>query len=87
MKQFLKQLFLNNFFFYCLMGIIFLFVLSYFFPFFYNASWYLLYVLIVFTAIDILLLFGFGNKIEATRITPEKLSNGDENAIVIKIKN
>lgn len=87
MKQFIKQLFLNNFFFYCLMGIIFLFLVAYFFPVFYNATWYLLYVLLVFTAIDIFLLFGFGNKIEAIRITPEKLSNGDENPIIIKIKN
>lgn len=87
MKQFFKQLYLNNFFFYCLMGIIFLFVVAYLFPMFYNACWYLLYVLLVFTTIDVLLLFGFGNKIEATRITPEKLSNGDENSIVIKVKN
>ncbi|NHN27586.1 DUF58 domain-containing protein [Flavobacterium jejuense] len=87
MKQFLKQLYLNNLFFYCLMGIILLFVVAYLFPMFYNACWYLLYVLLIFTAIDILLLFGFGNKIEATRITPEKLSNGDENPIIIKIKN
>ena len=87
MKQFLKQLYLNNFLFYCLMGIITLFVVSYLFPSLYNACWYLLFVLLVFFLIDILLLFGFGNKIEATRSTPEKLSNGDENPIVIKIKN
>ncbi len=69
------------------MGIITLFVVSYFFPVIYNACWYLLYVLLVFLAIDMLLLFGLGNKLEATRNTPEKLSNGDENPIHIKIKN
>ena len=87
MKQFFKRLYLNNLFFYCLMGIILLFVVAYLFPMFYNVCWYLLYVLLIFTAIDILLLFGFGERIEATRINPEKLSNGDENPIIIKIKN
>ena len=69
------------------MGIIIAFVVSYFFPMLYESCWFLVYILFMFLAIDILLLFGFGNKIEATRNTPEKLSNGDENAIVINIKN
>jgi uncharacterized protein (DUF58 family) len=54
---------------------------------FYNASWYILYVLIVFTIIDILMLFIAKSPIEAVRETPEKLSNGDENEIIIRIKN
>tara|TARA_R110000850_G_scaffold80947_1_gene173759 strand:+ start:43855 stop:45093 length:1239 start_codon:yes stop_codon:yes gene_type:complete len=53
---------------------------------FYNASWYILYIFIVFTIIDILLLFLAKSPIEAVRETPEKLSNGDENEIVIRIK-
>jgi uncharacterized protein (DUF58 family) len=87
MNQLFKQLYLTNFFFYCLIGIIGCFVLSYFFPMFYNASWYLLYVLIVFTIIDVLMLFIVKSPIEAVRETPEKLSNGDENEIIIRIKN
>ncbi|WP_338377059.1 DUF58 domain-containing protein [uncultured Flavobacterium sp.] len=86
MKHLFKQLYLTNFFFYCLMGIIGCFVLSYFFPFFYNASWYLLYILIVFTLIDILLLFQAKSLIDGVRETPEKLSNGDENEIIIRVK-
>ncbi|WP_339888087.1 DUF58 domain-containing protein [uncultured Flavobacterium sp.] len=86
MKQLFKQLYLTNFFFYCLISIIGCFVLSYFFPMFYNASWYILYIFIVFTIIDILLLFLAKSPIEAVRETPEKLSNGDENEIVIRIK-
>lgn len=54
---------------------------------FYNASWYILYIFIVFTIIDVLLLFLAKQPIEAVRETPEKLSNGDENEIVIRIKN
>ncbi|VXB67537.1 Cell division protein DivIC (FtsB), stabilizes FtsL against RasP cleavage [Flavobacterium sp. 9AF] len=87
MKQFLKQLYLNNFLFYCLIGNITLFVVSYLFPVLYNACWYILYVLLVFFIIDILLLFVGNKKLDANRITPEKLSNGDENPIIIKIKN
>lgn len=82
-----KQLYLNNFFFYCLMGVITCFILSFFFPALYSASWYVLFILITFTFIDSFLLFFFGQKIHATRNTPEKLSNGDENEIVIKISN
>ena len=69
------------------MGIIGCFVLSYFFPMLYNASWYMLYVLIIFTLIDIIILFAAKNPIEALRETPEKLSNGDENEIIVRIKN
>lgn len=82
-----KQLFINNFFFYCLMGVITCFILSFFFPALYSASWYVFFILIVFTIIDYILLFSFGQKIKANRITPEKLSNGDENEIIIKISN
>lgn len=69
------------------MGVITCFILSFFFPALYSASWYVLFILITFTFIDSFLLFFFGQKIHATRNTPEKLSNGDENEIVIKISN
>jgi uncharacterized protein (DUF58 family) len=82
-----KQLFINNFFFYCLMGVITCFILSFFFPALYSASWYVFFILLVFTIIDYILLFSFGQKIKASRTTPEKLSNGDENEIFVKISN
>ena len=44
-------------------------------------------MLLVFTALDILIVFVTKTGIEATRTTPEKLSNGDENPIDIEIKN
>lgn len=69
------------------MGIIALFLLAFFFPVFYNATWYLLYVLIIFTFIDVLLLFIPKKNIQAKRVLPEKLSNGDENEIVVYINN
>ena len=69
------------------MGIIFLFLLAFFFPMFYSASWYLLFVLLTFTVIDVILLFAAGNNVTGTRNTPEKLSNGDENDVTIYLQN
>lgn len=69
------------------MGVITCFILSFFFPALYSASWYIFFILLVFTSIDFILLFASGDKIKANRNTPEKLSNGDENEIIIKISN
>lgn len=69
------------------MGIKFLFVVADFFPMLYNGVWYLLYLLILFTAIDILLLFASNKKVIGIRNMSEKLSNGDENEISIALNN
>ena len=87
MKRIFKQLYLNNFLFYCLMGIILLFIVAYFFPALYHAVWYAIYVLIAFVCIDILLLFGSNKKVIGIRNMSEKLSNGDENEIHIALNN
>lgn len=87
MRRIFKQLYLNNFLFYCLMGIILLFTVAYFFPALYHAVWYALYVLIAFVCIDILLLFGSNKKVIGIRNMSEKLSNGDENEIHIALNN
>ncbi|MDI1316501.1 DUF58 domain-containing protein [Flavobacterium sp.] len=85
--NFFKQLYINNFFFYLLIGIIVLFCCAFIFPALYSATWYLLFILALFFVLDILILFSSKNGIEAERTTPEKLSNGDENPIVISLKN
>ena len=64
-----------------------LFCVSFFFPRLYNSVWYLFWVLISFFCIDFILLYSVKNQIIGQRITPEKLSNGDENPIVLKLKN
>lgn len=84
--NFFKRLYLNNFFFYALLGIIVSFVLAYFFEELYRVSWLLLLLLLAFTGIDILLLFTAKEGIKASRVLPEKLSNGDENPVTIKLK-
>lgn len=83
----LKKLYINNFFFYALIGVIALFVCAFIFPVLYSAVGYIVLVLLTFLFLDILILFFAKNGIEASRITPEKLSNGDENSININIKN
>jgi uncharacterized protein (DUF58 family) len=82
-----KKLYINNLFFYVLLGIIILFVCSFIFPFMYNVTWCIVLILITFLILDLFILFFAKNGIDATRITPEKLSNGDPNPIAINIKN
>jgi uncharacterized protein (DUF58 family) len=83
----LKSLYINNFFFYCLLGIIGLFVCSFIFPALYSATWYLLLIIMTFLFLDFLILYFTKNGIYGTRIMAEKLSNGDDNEIKITIKN
>lgn len=67
-------------------GIIGCFILSYFFPALHNAIWMLFYLFMGFTAIDFLLLFPSNQYFAGSRTAPEKLSNGDENPILVKIE-
>lgn len=64
-----------------------MFVCAFIFPVLYNAVWYLFFIVLTFLALDIFILFITKNGIEASRTTPEKLSNGDENQISVSIKN
>ncbi len=70
-----------------LMSIIVLFVVAFIFPNLYNAVWFAVLVLLTFLGLDILLLYIARPGIEASRTTPEKLSNGDLNPIRVNIKN
>ncbi|MFC0779287.1 DUF58 domain-containing protein [Flavobacterium sp. HJSW_4] len=85
--KFIKSLYLNNFFFYVLIGIIGLFICAFIFPNMYNAVWLLVLGLGTFLGLDIMLLYLARTGLEAERITPEKLSNGDLNPITINLKN
>ena len=87
MKKFFKTLFIHATFFYVLLGIIMLFVFSYFFPVFYTFSWALLFILLVLTLIDILLLFTPKQAFIAERKVPDRFSNSDENEVVIFAEN
>lgn len=83
----MKNFYINNSFFFALIGLMVLFCAAFAFPVLYSLAWYLLLILAVFFGIDCLLLFLVDDGIEAERITTEKLSNGDENPIRVNIKN
>jgi uncharacterized protein (DUF58 family) len=87
LKKVFNQLYIHNFFFYLLGGIVTTFVLSFFFPVFYNVAWYFLLITVSFSILDGIILFAAKTGIEATRNVAEKLSNGDENAISISTRN
>jgi len=57
------------------------------FPVIYHAVWFLLLMIVTFFALDVLILFSTKQGIEGQRNAPEKLSNGDENPILVTIKN
>ncbi|MHA3788717.1 DUF58 domain-containing protein [Flavobacterium hauense] len=84
--KWLTKIYLNNFFFYVLIGVVVCFILSYFFPALLTATILLLYVVIGFTVIDFLLLFATNQRFKASRNTPEKFSNGDDNPVIIKME-
>ena len=87
MKKFFKALFIHATFFYALLGIITVFVFSYFFPVLYTFSWALLFILILLTIIDVLLVFSPHKAIVASRIVPDRFSNSDENEVQIFVEN
>lgn len=64
-----------------------LYVLAFFFPFFMILGHLLLLLIFLTVFVDYLLVFRQKDAVLAQRILPEKLSNGDENAIKVDIKN
>ncbi|QEE51312.1 DUF58 domain-containing protein [Flavobacterium alkalisoli] len=82
--KWLKQIYLNNFFFYVFSGLMVVFILAYFYPALYRVAWLLFYIFLGFTAMDFLMLFT-NQKLSASRNTPEKFSNGDENPVTVKV--
>jgi len=82
-----KPFYIQPRFFYAGIGITVLFVLSYFVPILFNIAQLLILVLVLLFFLDFLIVFVGKNKIEATRILPDKFSNGDKNAIDLSISN
>ena len=64
-----------------------LFALSYFIPILFNIAQLSILVLILLFTLDFLMVFIGKNKIEASRILPDKFSNGDKNQIELSITN
>lgn len=84
--KWLNKIYLNNFFFYVVMAILLCFLTAQFFPSLYNATWLVFYAAVGFVFIDFLLLFATNQRFTASRHTPEKFSNGDENPVTIRME-
>ncbi len=85
--KFLKSFYIQPRFFYAGIAIVLLFALSYFVPVLFNIAQLTILVLVVLFLVDVLLVFIGNNRIEAKRILPDKLSNGDSNTIEIQVNN
>lgn len=83
----INNIFLKKQFFYALLGIAALFVLSFFFKSLFPFVSILLIIFIVIVLIEFVVLFTSKYTIISERIYPERFSNGDENQLSIKIQN
>ncbi|WP_350291345.1 DUF58 domain-containing protein [uncultured Croceitalea sp.] len=87
MKKAFKSIYLKRRFFIVLTAIIVGFLLSFIFQDILGAIRILFFVFLILFLVDLLLLFFSKGGIHAERILPDKLSNGDENAIQIQLAN
>lgn len=83
----LRELYLNRRFFYLLLGGVFALLGAFIFPVILAWTVWLLCIAGVVVVVDVALLFGFGRAIEAERIVGDRLSNGEENPVEIRIRN
>ena len=83
----MKNLYINNRFFFSLIGVGILYVFAFFFPGLMMVAHVVLLLVFLAAMVDYLLLFREKDGVLAQRILPEKLSNGDENPVKVDIKN
>ena len=83
----MKNLYINNRFFFTLFGVGFTYILAFFFPVLMWIAHGLLTLVVIAFIFDFMLLFNQKNAVQAQRILPEKLSNGDQNSIKVDLKN
>ena len=82
----MKQLYIHPLFFKLLSVVGGFFLVSFFVSWLYIVSLALLIGLLLALCVDIFMLYSAKNRIKASRVLPEKLSNGDENPIIIRVK-
>jgi uncharacterized protein (DUF58 family) len=83
--HFLRDLYINNQFYLVLAGLVISYTLGNFYTTFSAISEVLIIVVGLFLLVDILLLFGANSGFSAKRITPQRLSNGDNNTIRLQV--
>jgi uncharacterized protein (DUF58 family) len=86
-RKYIGDLFLTNRFYMVMVGCILFFIVSFFFPALGEIPKICFQAFLVLIFLDYLFLFFSGKKPSAKRIISERLSNGDENKIELRIKN
>lgn len=81
----MKSLYLSSRFFIVIIGIIFFSIFGFFYPSFYVIAKFIIVAFVIVLAVDIFIVYGLKDGLKAKRITPEKLSNSDENLISITL--
>ncbi len=84
--QFLKSFYIHNSFFRYIAILAAGFIISYWIPNLYPIAWLLSLLLLALFFLDSYLLYASGNRIEAERKLPKKLSNSDLNEIAIRFR-
>ncbi len=83
----LKSIYIRHLFFYILLGIGGVFFISFFVKWMFDMAMVMLVLLLLVTVIDLFMLYTGKKGIEAERELPDRLSNGDNNIIHIRLKN
>ncbi|MDX1462614.1 MAG: DUF58 domain-containing protein, partial [Marinirhabdus sp.] len=86
MIRFFKSLYLTPRFFYCIAGLVVLFLLSYAWNSLYGITWIVIFGFILLLLTEISMLFS-SSGISAKRLLPEKFSNSDQNEVILQIDN
>ena len=85
-KQFIKPLFFSRRFYWTMVGIITLFIISYSIPLLFGVAKLVLLLFIVMIVLDYIILFSRLG-LQMQRVLPDTFSNGDENKVEIKLSN
>ncbi len=83
----MRSLYLSNRFFLALSGLVLLFVLSFSFSWLFGLAQAFFLVFLLLIVADLLLLYNVKKGISGHRITPERMSNGDDNPLRIYVAN
>lgn len=82
----IKSAYLTNTFFWWMAAVATVFFVSYWFSFLFEVAQFLLIIFALTVFFDLFFLYRKGQTLQAKRVVPERLSNGDENPISIYLK-
>lgn len=82
----IKSAYLTNTFFWWMAAVVTVFFVSYWFSFLFEVAQFLLIIFALTVFFDLFFLYRKGQTLQAKRVVPERLSNGDENPISIYLK-